>query len=64
MIQIDFTENEIAELRNLITELYAYYDDDKEWSFEDLDNQREIALEMAKILDDKILEKQINEEQI
>ena len=64
MIQIDFTENEIAELRHLITDLYAYYDDEEEWSFEDLDNQREIALEMAKIFDDKILEKQLNEEQI
>ena len=56
-ITIEFTEKETKELKNLIKELDSYYDHDeefenhiKEWNFEDVDAQREIALDIARIL--------------
>jgi hypothetical protein len=59
-ITVKFTDNEIETLKKLIKELDSYYDYDiefdnhaEEWDFEDLDAQREIALEIANVLRDK-----------
>jgi len=59
-IVINFTEKEIEILKKLFKELDSFYDYDKEfknrsekWSFEDVDAQREIALDIVDVLRDK-----------
>jgi len=53
---INFTAKEIKKLKNLIVELDEYYEkidgseEEKIWDFEDVDNQRQIAVEMSNIL--------------
>jgi hypothetical protein len=61
-ISISFTEKEVATLKKLIKELDSFYDYDEEfenetenWSFEDVDAQREIALEIVETLRDKFI---------
>ena len=62
MKTIEFTNEEIEKLSSLIKELNSFYDYDEEfdnhteeWNFEDVNAQREIACEMAQILEDKIV---------
>ncbi len=45
------------ELQKLITDFSSYYEDDCEWSFENLDEQREIAYEIVEILKSLKVEK-------
>jgi hypothetical protein len=59
-ITIVFTEEEIAKMKKLVKELHSFYDYDLEydnhtevWDFEDVDAQREIALNIASVLQDK-----------
>jgi hypothetical protein len=54
MKTIEFTENEIEDLKKLVTGFNLFYENETEWSFNDLDTQREIAVEIVKILEDKI----------
>jgi len=59
MKNIKFTNIEIAKLKALIKELNEYYPDDESddsfvWDFEDVDNQRQIAVEFAKILTNRV----------
>jgi len=55
MKTIELTDQEAQDLKQLMQNLETYYGEpDRLWDFQDLDNQREIALEMAKILNDKI----------
>jgi hypothetical protein len=59
-ISLHFSEEEIGRLQSLIGALDSFYDnyDDngnpKQWSFVDVDDQRQIACEMAEIIRDKI----------
>lgn len=60
-MKIEFASEEIIKLKQLIRELYSYYDYDKEfenetenWNFQDVDAQREIAFELAGIIDSKL----------
>lgn len=58
-ILIKIPEKELNYLKKLISDFDSYYEDDSEWSFDDLENQRAIAFEMVEILKD-ILEKSSN----
>ena len=60
MKTIEFTEEEIKALKRLIKELDSFYDYDEEfenrteeWNFEDVDTQREIAIDIANVLRNK-----------
>jgi hypothetical protein len=57
-IPIEFSEKERKELRKLITELDAFYEEGEKgeaqvWNFSDLDAQREIAIDISNILRNK-----------
>jgi len=59
-ITLNFTEQEVETLKKLIKELDSFYvfDSDynnrtEEWDFEDVNAQREIALDLANVLRDK-----------
>ena len=54
MKTIEFTEKEIEDLKRLVSDFSFFYETETEWSFNDLDAQREIAVEIVKILEDKI----------
>ena len=54
MKTIEFTKREIDDLKKLVSEFSSFYENETEWSFNDLDAQREIAVEIVKILEDKI----------
>jgi len=56
METIEFTVKEINGLRKLISDFNSYYKSEKEWSFSDLDAQREIGREIVDILEIKIKE--------
>ena len=51
---IEITQTETEQLKQLITEFNSYYEEEKVWEFDDLDNQRLIGVEIVKILDGKI----------
>lgn len=59
---LEFSEQEIGTIRSLVGELNSYYegiyDSNKEWfqtwNFDDVDNQRQIACELAGILESKL----------
>ena len=53
-MKIEFTQKEINELRQFVFDFNSYYEDEKEWKFEDLDAQREIGREIINILETKI----------
>ncbi|CDN32342.1 hypothetical protein BN938_2270 [Mucinivorans hirudinis] len=59
-MQIDIKVKDIKALRKLIKELNNYYKTDDCWSFEDVDGQRQIACEMAEILEEYIIPKKTN----
>jgi hypothetical protein len=46
MKTIEFTKKEIENFN-------LYYEDDKVWNFNDIEDQRQIAFEIVKILNDK-----------
>jgi hypothetical protein len=54
MKTLEFTEKEIEELQKLISDFNSFYEDETEWSFNDLDAQREIGREIVNILETKI----------
>jgi N-acetyl-anhydromuramyl-L-alanine amidase AmpD len=56
-VSVEFTEKEIKTLKRLVKDLDSFYTEDSVWSFEDVDVQREIAVEFACILRDKIHKK-------
>lgn len=57
MKTLNFTNEEFRKLKKLIKELESYYKDyEKPWSFEDVDDQRQIACEMLEIVKPKIKE--------
>jgi hypothetical protein len=53
-MKIEFTQQEIKELQKLITDFNLFYENEKQWSFGDLDAQREIGREIVDILETKI----------
>ena len=53
-ITITISKPEVEKLKQLISNFNSYYETEKEWNFSDIDNQREIAVEMVKILENKI----------
>jgi hypothetical protein len=55
IMEIEFTQKEIVELQKLIFDFNSYYESEKEWSFNDLDAQREISREIVSILETKKL---------
>ena len=54
MKTIEFSEKEIEELKKLVSDFNSFYENEMIWNFTDLDTQREIAVEIIKILEDKI----------
>lgn len=54
MKKIEFEDIEFQKLKELIPNFKSYYETEDEWSFQDLDNQREIAFEIVQILEDKV----------
>ncbi len=54
MKKIELRDVEFDELKKLIADFNSYYETEKEWDFQDLDNQREIGLEIVQILDNHI----------
>jgi cytochrome c oxidase assembly protein Cox11 len=54
MGNITITEKELITLKTLIIDFNSYYENDMEWNFRDLDDQREIAREIINILEDKL----------
>jgi len=54
-ITIQFTEKEIEDLKKLVSNFNLYYENnDNMWNFNDLEDQRQLAFEIVKILVDKI----------
>jgi hypothetical protein len=51
-----FTYEEIKKLQKLISDFNSFYETEYEWSFDDLDTQREIGREIVNILQNKIEE--------
>ena len=49
-----FTEIELDTLKQHIANFNYYYEDNKIWDFDDLEDQRLIAVEIVKILEGKI----------
>ncbi len=56
-IKIEFSSTDLEQLKTLISEFQSYYEDEKEWDFDDLDNQRLIAVEIVDILNNALPEK-------
>lgn len=54
METIELTAKEINSLQKLVSDFNSYYKNEKEWSFTDLDAQREIGREIVDILETKI----------
>jgi hypothetical protein len=54
MKKIELTEIEFEKIKELISDFNSYYETEDVWDFQDLDNQREIALEIVQILNDKV----------
>ena len=53
-IAIEFTEKEVEDLKQLISNFSLYYEDeDGKWNFADLEDQRQLAVEIVKILNNK-----------
>ncbi|MCL2313063.1 MAG: hypothetical protein FWC41_11395 [Firmicutes bacterium] len=59
-MQIKFDKKEVEKIKKLIKEFNSYYDYDDEfenetenWSFDDVDNQRQIGSEIVGILEGK-----------
>ena len=56
-IKIEFSSIELKQLKTLVSNFQSYYEDEKEWDFQDLDDQRLIALEIVNILNNVLPEK-------
>jgi hypothetical protein len=54
MEKIEFNETEFQKLKQLLADFNSYYETEAVWNFQDLDNQREIALQVVQILNNKI----------
>ena len=50
-IKIEFSSTELEQLKILISNFQSYYEDETEWSLQDLDDQRMIGVEIVYILD-------------
>lgn len=56
-VKIEFSGTDLEKLKILISEFQSYYEDEKEWNFSDLDNQRLIGIEIVDILDTVLIGK-------
>ena len=56
-INIEFSSTDLEQLKTLISEFQSYYEDEKEWDFDDLDSQRLIAVEIVDILNNALPER-------
>ena len=56
-IKIEFSSTELEQLKTLISNFQSYYEDEREWDFQDLDDQRMIAVEIVNILNNVLPEK-------
>ena len=56
-IKIEFSSTELEQLKILISNFQSYYEDETEWSLQDLDDQRNIAVEIVDILNNVLSEK-------
>ena len=56
-VKIEFSSTELEQLKTLISNFQSYYEDEKEWDFQDLDDQRMIAVEIVDILNKLLPEK-------
>ncbi len=56
-IKIEFSSTELEQLKILIFNFQSYYEDETEWSLQDLDDQRNIAVEIVDILNNVLSEK-------
>jgi len=54
MKTIELTKKELTELQKFVKEFNSFYENEDEWSFDDLDAQREIGREIVDILEPKI----------
>lgn len=57
MKTIEFTEKEINKLKQRVSTFNLYYEDedeDNEWNFNDLEDQRQLAVEIIQILNKKL----------
>ena len=60
MKSIIFTADEITNLQKLVSDFNSYYGDENTvWNFDDLENQRQITVEMVKIINGKLLMRDI-----
>lgn len=50
MNTFEITTVDLEKLKSLVGEFETYYNDDEPWAFEDVDSQREIALEIIDII--------------
>lgn len=54
MEKVDFTKIEIDNLKQYVSDFNYYYEnEDLVWNFNDLDDQRQIAFQIIKILENK-----------
>jgi hypothetical protein len=54
-MNIEFTQQEIEDLKKLIVNFNLYYEsEDDVWTFNDLEDQRQIACDIVQILNNKI----------
>ena len=51
---IEFSKQEIEKLKKLTSDFCSFYENEKEWNFADLEAQREIAVEIVQILENRI----------
>ena len=57
-IKIEFSGAQFEQLKTLVSIFQSYYEDEKEWSFQDLDDQRMVAVEITDILNNVLAKKQ------
>ena len=57
-IKIEFSGVQFEQLKTLVSTFQSYYEDEKEWSFQDLDDQRMVAVEITDILNNVLAKKQ------
>ena len=54
MKNIILETSEIEKLKKLISDFNSFYENEKEWDFADLDAQREIAVKIIQIIENRI----------
>lgn len=57
-LKIEISSIELEQLKILISNFQSYYEDEEEeWDFQDLDDQRMIAVEIVDVLHNVLVEK-------